>query len=184
MATLPKTRTVTYEEWLNMPVVQDEIEEVVNGEIRLMPPNKLTHTFIVDNIADALKSQLDRRKIRVFTTSFGLVIRREPLTTRAPDIAVFELSTLVEQDGHIHSAPQLVVEVLSPANRRNKQEEKLRDYESLGVPEVWMFCPEARTIEVVLIDGRLRREAVLAEGFLKPKRFPHVEIDIAQVWPD
>jgi len=34
------TRTVTYEEWLNMPVVEDAIEEVVNGEVRLMPPNK------------------------------------------------------------------------------------------------------------------------------------------------
>ena len=29
------TRTVTYEEWLNMPVVDDAIEEVVNGEIRI-----------------------------------------------------------------------------------------------------------------------------------------------------
>jgi hypothetical protein len=30
------TRTVTYEEWLNMPVVDDAIEEVVNGEIRIV----------------------------------------------------------------------------------------------------------------------------------------------------
>ena len=32
------TRTVTYEEWLNMTVVEDAIEEVVNGEVRIMPP--------------------------------------------------------------------------------------------------------------------------------------------------
>jgi len=30
------TRTVTYEEWLNMPMVDDAIEEVVNGEIRIV----------------------------------------------------------------------------------------------------------------------------------------------------
>ena len=30
------TRTVTYEEWLNMPLVDDAIEEVVNGEIRIV----------------------------------------------------------------------------------------------------------------------------------------------------
>ena len=29
------TRTVTYEEWLHMPVVDDAIEDVVNGEIHI-----------------------------------------------------------------------------------------------------------------------------------------------------
>ena len=37
MASLPQSTTVTYEEWLRMPEVQDAIEEVVNGEIRIMP---------------------------------------------------------------------------------------------------------------------------------------------------
>ena len=37
MATLTKSKTVTYEEWLRMPEVTDAIEEVVNGEIRIMP---------------------------------------------------------------------------------------------------------------------------------------------------
>jgi len=30
------TRTVTYEEWLHMPVVDGAIEEVLNGEIRIV----------------------------------------------------------------------------------------------------------------------------------------------------
>jgi hypothetical protein len=40
------TRTVTYEEWLNMPVVEDAIEEVVNGEIRIMPPKLATDRVV------------------------------------------------------------------------------------------------------------------------------------------
>jgi hypothetical protein len=36
----------------------------------------------------------------------------------------------------------------------------------------------------VLEHGQLRRSAVLAEGILKPTCFPHVQIDIAQIWPD
>ena len=38
MASLPNPQTVTYEEWLRMPEVTDAIEEVVDGEIRIMPP--------------------------------------------------------------------------------------------------------------------------------------------------
>ena len=35
---LPNPRAVTYEEWLRMPEVEEGREEVVNGEIRIMPP--------------------------------------------------------------------------------------------------------------------------------------------------
>lgn len=48
MASLPQARTVTCEEWLAMPQVEDSIEEVVNGEIRIMPPAKLLHALTED----------------------------------------------------------------------------------------------------------------------------------------
>ena len=185
MATLPKVGTVTYEEWLQMPVMQDGREEVVNGEIRITPPNKLPHPVIIDNLTAAFHKQLDRTTTRFFASVFGLVIRREPLACRAPDIAVFERSTIVEQDGYIHSAPQLVIEVLSPSETRKEIAEKLRDYESIGTEEVWLISPEAATVEVLqLEEGKLRRSAILAEGTLKPKHFPTVQIDIAEIWPD
>src|SRR5204863_118595 len=108
--------------------------------------------------------------VEVAPSQFNLIIRRQPLTAREPDLAVFQLSTIVEQDGRIHSAPQLIVEVLSPANTRREREEKLADYASLGVPELWVFSPEARTVEVLYLeDGQLRRHAILAEGILKPR---------------
>ena len=74
---------------------------------------------------------------------FNLIIRRRPLTARIPDLAVFQIATIVERDGRIHSAPHLIVEVLSPANTRRERAEKLADYASPGVPEVWVFSPEA-----------------------------------------
>ena len=63
MATTPKV--LTYEEWLEMPEVQDGIEEVVNGEVRIMPPNKLIHAYTIEDSAEILRSQLDRKKVWV-----------------------------------------------------------------------------------------------------------------------
>jgi Uma2 family endonuclease len=183
MATLPKI--VTYGEWLEMPITQDGREEVVNGEIRIMPPNKTPHPDVVDNFTAAFHGQLDRKRVRFFGSTFGLVILKEPLTCRSLDIAVFDRSTIVEQDGYIHSAPQLVIEVLSPSETRKEITEKLRDYETIGVEEVWLVNPEARAVEVLgLRNGRLERLGLLAEGILKPKHFPNVQIDIAEIWPD
>jgi Uma2 family endonuclease len=179
------TRTVTYEEWLNMPVVDDAIEEVVNGEIRIMPPNKWKHTIIVENLSDALKAQVDASEVLVVTTQFGLIIRKRPLTSRVPDLAMFVKKNIVEQDGYIHSAPELVVEVLSPANTRAERAETLSDYESLRIPEVWVLSPEARTIEVLqLLDGKLRTAQVMVQGQLSPKVFPDVAVDVSSIWPD
>jgi len=183
MATLP--RIVTYEDWLAMPVTQDGREEVVNGEIRIVPPNKLPHPDVIDNLTAAFHSQLDRRLAKCFASLFGLVIRKEPLTCRSPDIAVFLRSTMIEQDGYVHSAPQLVIEVLSPSETRKEIAAKLRDYESIGVEEVWLVSPEAATVEILYFeDGKLRFSALLAQGILRPKHFPSVQIDIAEIWPE
>jgi Uma2 family endonuclease len=182
MATTPKA--LTYKEWLKLPEAEG-VEEVVNGEIRKMPPQKIVHADTVENLADLLKASLDRNTIQVRVSTFGLVIRRDPLTTRVPDIAVFIRSQVVEQDGYIHSAPELIVEVLSPANTRAERAEKLKDYESLGVPEVWVVSPEARTVEVLLLkDCRLSTTTLLREGHLKPSHLPGVAIDVTNIWPN
>jgi Uma2 family endonuclease len=179
------TRTVTYEEWLNMTVVEDAIEEVVNGEVRTMPPNKWKHALIVQNLARALDRQVNEHEVLVLTTQFGLIIRQRPLTSRVPDLAMFVKKNVVEQDGYIHSAPELVVEVLSPANTRAERAEKLRDYETLGIPEVWVLSPEARTFEVLhLVDGKLRTARVLTQGQLSPQRFPGVAVEVSSIWPE
>jgi Uma2 family endonuclease len=160
MATTPKV--LTYEEWLKLPEVEG-VEEIVNGEVRRMPPDKWNHTRIVEELARQLRAQLNPETVYVVTSVFGLVIRREPLTTRVPE---------------------LVVEVLSPANTRIERTEKLRDYESLGTPEVWAVSPEALSVEIVqLQDGQLATKAILREGQLKPTRFPQVVVDIACIWP-
>jgi len=167
-----------------MPVTEGR-EEVVNGEIQIMPPAKSVHALIVANLTADFIRQLDRMRFYVLSGSFGVVIRTEPLTTRVPDLAVFERATVVIIDGYFHSAPQLAVEVLSPSETRRSIGEKLRDYESIGLEEVWLISFEAGTVEVLLFqDGALRQSQILTEGILKPKHFPGVEIDISGIWPD
>jgi Uma2 family endonuclease len=181
MATTSKI--LSYEDWLALPEVEG-VEEVVNGEIRKMPPNKVLHADTVENLADLLKATVDRRTVQVRVSTFGLVIRRNPVTTRVPDIAVFIKKNIVEEDGYVHSAPELIVEVLSPANTRSERAEKLQDYESLSVPEVWVVSPEAQTVEILLLqNGHLVTTALAREGQLKPTHFPNATVDIGAIWP-
>jgi Uma2 family endonuclease len=169
-----------------MPEVQDGIEEVVDGEIIYTPPAKLAHARISQRLTAALTRLLPEADYEVFTGSHGIVIAERPLTCRNPDITVCERKSLVEKDGYLRSAPQLVVEVISPSETRRMTERKLQDYESIATPEVWIITPPQRSVEVFqLQEERLDRVAILLkDGALKPRAFPHVEIDIAKIWPD
>jgi len=166
-----------------MPEVEGR-EEVVNGEIRLMPPTKVPHALIVAKLLSALFRQLDDTQYDILSGSFGIVIRKSPITCRIPDVAVFEKSTEIIENGYFHSPPQLAVEVLSPSETRRIKEEKLRDYESIRFPEVWIISPEAETVEVLLLqEDRLRRTAILHDGVLSPQALPGLKIDVSAIWP-
>src|SRR5581483_4495036 len=178
------SKIVTYEEWLAMPESEGK-EEVVDGEIIRMPPAKYVHAPIVHSLQMALESNLDPKLIWVLTTVFGLVIREDPLTCREPDLAIFIRKNVVVRDGYFRSAPELVVEVLSPSNTRRSRARKVEDYASIGVPEFSILSPEGRTVEVLqLQDGVLRTVKIVNSGQLRPLRFPETSVDVASVWPD
>jgi Uma2 family endonuclease len=117
------------------------------------------------------------------TTGLGLIIREDPLTCREP--AVFIRNNFIARDGYFHSAPELVVEVLSPGNTRKDMVAKTEDYESIGLPELWIVSNESRKFEVLqLQDGKLRTTQIVNSGQLHPLRFPETAVDVASVWPD
>ena len=151
MATLP--RIVTYEEWLEMPEAGEGREEVVNGEVQVLPPPKLPHAQIIRGLLLSLLRQVDEEQVEVLPAEFGLIIRRDPLTSRSPDLAVFWKAGMVVKDGYCHSAPDLVIEVISSSETRSRKLAKLTDYAAIGVPEAWLLDPRHRTVEVYKLRG-------------------------------
>jgi Uma2 family endonuclease len=183
MVTVP--RLLTYEDWLTLPPVEDGTDEVVQGELRFMPPTRYPHAEIIQLLIEAMLPQIDRKKVRILGSNFGLMISREPLTCRSPDLAVYWTEKMVIQDGLYYSAPDLIVEVLSPSENRSRKEEKLADYAAIGVPEVWLCSPQARSVEVLqLSSGRVQHRATVVEGTLEPVKFLGVEIELIHLWPE
>jgi Uma2 family endonuclease len=175
---------LTYEEWLKLPPVENGTDEVVKGELRFMPPTRQPHAEIVRRLTRTLDRQLDDRRAVVFGSNLGLMISREPLTCRSPDVVVYAREGMLVQDGLHWSPPGLIIEVLSPSENRRRQEEKLAEYAAIGVPEVWLVSPEAETVEVLrLREGKLERTAILAEGDLQPAQFPGVAVSVPAIFP-
>jgi Uma2 family endonuclease len=168
-----------------MPPAEDGTDEVVKGELRFMPPTRYPHAEIIQRLIEAFIVQVDRKQVAILGSNFGLMISREPLTCRSPDLALYRRDNIVVQDGLYWSPPDLVIEIISPSETKRRKEEKLDDYASIGVPEAWLVSPEARSVEIRLLsDGQLSTTAILVEGDLHPTRFPGVSIPLPAIWPD
>ena len=82
---------------------------------------------------------------------------------------------MVIRDDWFWSAPELIIEVFSNAENKRRKEEKVEDYASIGVPEVWLVSPEAEIVEVRLLKdpGRRRTPALPLPRRLHP-HFHHL----------
>ena len=149
-----------------------------------MPPTRYPHAEIIQNIIDQLIGQVDRKQVGLLGSNLGLLIGREPLTCRSPDLILFWRNRMIIQDGLYCSAPELVVEILSPSENRQRKEEKLTDYASIGVPEVWLCSAEAQSVEIRRLNqGKLERTSIVVDGTIQPFNFPGVSIQVTEIWP-
>jgi Uma2 family endonuclease len=107
----------------------------------------------------------------------------------APDV-VWASAERVRQGldarGHLHLAPELVVEVLSPgtANERRDREAKLKLYSRRGVDEYWIANWRTRTVEVYRRGGEeLELVATLHESdVLESPRLPGFSVVLAEIF--
>ena len=94
----------------------------------------------------------------------------------------------LEPDGHLHAAPELVIEVLSEgsANERRDREAKLKLYSRRGVLEYWIMGWRRKQVETYRREGQaLRLVATLyAIDNLESPLLPGFSCPVAQLFDD
>jgi Uma2 family endonuclease len=85
---------------------------------------------------------------------------------------------------HIEGGPDLVVEVLSPANTRSEVQNKLQDYWAIQVQECWLVSPEARTVEVLRHAAQgFERASLFGMGdVLTSSLLPELRLEVEDIW--
>jgi Uma2 family endonuclease len=108
----------------------------------------------------------------------------------APDVVWVSrqrLEVLLGDDGHLHGAPELVVEVLSPGstNERRDRVAKLKLYAQRGVQEYWIADWRLRAVEVYRRqEGTLQLLGVFhAEDDPFSPLLPGFRVKVAECFP-
>ncbi len=126
--------------------------ELVKGKVYEMAPAGGRHGYAAMNTGVILGGHVRSHGLgRVFAAETGFILRRDPDTVRAPDVAFVAQSRLrVDEipDSFIELAPDLVAEVVSPSDTRREVREKVEDWLRAGVRLVWVIHPLSRTAVV------------------------------------
>lgn len=185
------TKILTFEEWLNLPESKQRYE-IIDG-VMIMPPGPTgEHQWDAQEIYVRGRNFVLERNLGVFMLApFDLMIQRDPLRVRQPDILYLNAQRTgirgradLKGIAFLEVPPDLVVEVLSPSNIGRELESKLRDYRQIGVYECWLVNPQAETIEILDLTGTEPQSlAVFGVGdTLRSHRLPGFELNLREVF--
>ena len=154
------TAKLTFDAWLAMPETKQRCE-VIDGVMMLMAGPTVDHQWIAMTVHDGLKNFAHARQLGVVLFApLDLVIRRDPLRTRQPDVMYLSAERTgirgradLRDIRVLEVPPDIAVEVLSPSNARRDILDQLEDYRQVGVLECWIVSPEAETVEVVSLSS-------------------------------
>lgn len=125
--------------------------EIIDGELLVTRAPHCKHQIVTDNICFALKSWSRLTKLGVVVSALGVIFGDSDNVI--PDVVWISkerLEDILDQQGHLTSAPDLVVEVLSAGvgQERRDRELKLKLYSVQGVREYWIVDWRRKSIQI------------------------------------
>ena len=131
---------------------QGKRTELVRGDLVVMAPAGGRHGHIAHRLSLFIGNHvLEQNLGQVFAAETGFLLRRNPDTVRAPDIAFVAAGRLSDGElppGFLELAPDLAVEVVSPSDSSAAVRDKVRDWLGAGTPLVWVVYPDSRSVTV------------------------------------
>lgn len=126
--------------------------ELVEGELKKMSPGGGKHGASIGRFTGGLQVHVEDNDLgEVFGAETGYKIKENPDDVIAPDVSFISRKRLPESeipDGYLTTVPELVVEVISPNDRKAKIEEKLKAWFDFGVTVAILIFTNNRFIRV------------------------------------
>ncbi len=142
--TLPKP--LTFEEYIDICTQTHERYELVHGKLRKMNPPTVLHYRIAKFLERVLEQAIaDHFSLDDWETFRDAGQQTGDNSSRLPDIAIVsraEADRLLTQTAVFQNTSLLVVEIVSPSSASEDYDEKLKEYQALGIPEYWVVDPE------------------------------------------
>lgn len=182
MATEVITR-LTYEEFRQLPE-DGKRYELIHGEVHLTPAPNTRHQWVSHNLDVSLSNHVQKENLGEIWVA-PLDVRLSSDTAVQPDlIYVSNARAEIIQENFIAGAPDLVVEILSPSTAAHDRATKLGLYAAAGVQQVWYLDPQAKTVEVLKLQGKkyFVDAALAGDQILSSNLFPGWQLPLEKLF--
>ncbi len=174
----------TYEDYKNLPESETRRYELLEGELVMVPAPSWFHQSISAALFRFLDSHIRARGLgEVRFAPLDVVLSEHDVVQ--PDLMFISKVRLgIVREGVVQGAPDLVVEIFSPATTQRDRTLKRTLYARYGVKEYWLVDPEMETIEVLQLGARGYRRAGLYEKrqVLRSSLLAGLEIPLAEIF--
>jgi Uma2 family endonuclease len=128
-----------------------KLYELIEGEIYVSHQPSWHHQYACSNIFRVLQNWNDQTNLGVANCAPGIIFSVHDAV--APDVIWISNERLphaLGEDGKLHTAPDLAVEVISPGwqNERRDRDAKLKLYSLRGVRGYWIVDWQAQQVEI------------------------------------
>jgi Uma2 family endonuclease len=125
--------------------------EIIDGELFVSTTPHFYHQHMCGKIYLLLENWSNQSQLGQTIFAPGLIFADDDDVV--PDVAWLSeerLAIALRDDGKLHSAPDLIIEVLSPGstNRRRDREAKLKLYSRRDVLEYWIVDWQSHSVEI------------------------------------
>ena len=163
--------------------------EIIEGELFVSTQPHWGHQKTCNNVAFELTAWVRSGGNGEVVSAPGVIFDEENAV--APDVvwgSAERLKLVLGEDGKLHDAPDLAVEVLSPgaANTRRDREAKLRLYSIRGVREYWIVDWQTKSVQIYRREQAALKLALtlLAEDELTSPLLPGFKVKLARLFPE
>lgn len=140
----------------------NRLMELIDGELIVTPSPMSSHQRLVQRIFGLIQTHMPDGEAMLAPMDVHLDdenVLQPDVFWLAPD------SRCVERSGYFYGAPELVVEVVSPATSTRDRRDKFDLYQRHGAREYWLADPAAQHIEVWQRQGEhFVRLGIFTEG--------------------
>ena len=176
---IPEGKIVlTYEDYVLLPNDRNR-HEILEGELTVTPAPSTKHQAASGNLFVLLAHHIKQRDLgKLFHAPIDLIL--ESTSVLQPDLLfVSKARQNIITERAVEGAPDLVIEILSPATSRTDRITKAQIYSRHRVRAYWIVDPEQEVIEIYLLEADGYRLAAMLQGKTPTFAPPFQELEVA-----
>ncbi len=173
---------LTYNEYVLFPEDGNR-HEIIDGRHYMNSAPVPRHQAISRHIQFQLYQQIEMMQLgQVINAPIDLQL--SDVDVVQPDLVVVLAENRIITQTRIRGVPNLVIEILSPSNRKHDTELKKQLYEQYAVPEYWIVDPDECIISRYRLDdaGKFSVAAEFKQAITFERIPGGATVDLTRVW--